>query len=238
MKNYTLCLFLCCIAGFCSAQDTVKATGPELIERTNDPSSNIHEKYTVLKTDKKVKHGLFQAFYNGKTLVAAGKYDNGVKTGVWRYFNEWGSANQVYSYTNKKLIYNKKADTAFVQFDFDGKINATDTLTYPVKIGGSMYGYRFIVEAVVKKFSLDMRSAGTTTEYRCVHILSIDANGALTRWQLLATNAGFKKLYEVPMDQLKEEDKLFVPATQNGKPVPSTAYVKIFVGMFSPTGIW
>jgi len=50
MRNYTLCLFLCRIADFCYAQDTVKAAGPELIERTNDPSSNIHEKYTVLKT--------------------------------------------------------------------------------------------------------------------------------------------------------------------------------------------
>lgn len=233
MKKIFSTFFLSVFAIICFAQDSTKLNEPELVERTNDRSSIIHEKFTVLKSNKKVKQGLFQAFYEGKILLATGKYDNGVKSGVWRYCDNKGLVSQVYSYTNKKLIYNKTPDTAFVQFDFDEKIAPTDTLTYPVKIGGSMYGYWFVFNSSVKQFSTDMHNVGLQSKYNCFNILSIDANGMLTRWQLLATNTGFKKLYEVPIDQLTQEDKLFVPATQNGKPIPSKAYVKTYTQFVS-----
>jgi len=233
MKSILLTMILICFTAHAFAQDTVKAVGPELVERTNDTSLGLHEKYTVLKTDKKVKHGLFQAFYNGKTLVASGKYDNGKQVGAWRYCEANGKVNQVYSYTNKKLIYNQKPDTAFAEFDFDGKINPTDTLTHPVKIGGLMYGYWFVINASVKQFSTDMRNMGIKTPVRCINILNINADGILTRWQLVAINGDFKKKYEVPIDKLTDFDKLFVAATQNGKNIASVAYIKTYTTFYS-----
>jgi hypothetical protein len=219
-------LFLACIAGFCLAQDSLKATGPELVERTNDPSPSIHEKFTVLKSDKKVKQGLFQAFFNDKTLVASGKYDKGLKVGIWRYCNSKGIMEQAYDYTNKKLLYAKTPDTSFVEYELNTKLNPTDTITYPVKLGATFYGYDHIIFWKIDEFWKDRRE-NRWGKCNLSFILSVSADGILTKAMLLANTETFKKLYEVPLKDLTDEDKLFVPATQNGKTVPSTTYVKI-----------
>jgi hypothetical protein len=226
MKKILLLLLLCYLSGFCCAQDTVKAIGHELVERTNDPSPNIHEKFTVLKVDKKIKHGLFQAFLDNKTLVASGRYDHGVKVGVWRYCDTRGIMEQAFNYTSKKMLYAKMPDTAFVQFNFESKINGTDTLTYPVKIGGGFYGYNHIIFTMPNQFWKD-RSANALAQCKTTYVLNIGADGEITKAIFLVEADKFRHIYEIQLSQLSNEDKLFVPATQNGKLIPAVGYVKV-----------
>ncbi|WP_295653492.1 hypothetical protein [uncultured Mucilaginibacter sp.] len=232
MKRCLLCLLLMQVMCFCHAQDTTTHAEPETVTRTNKPFEKIIEKFSVLKADKKTKQGLFQAFFNDAILVASGKYEDGKKMGKWRYNNTQGTLDQVYDYTNRKLIYVTAPDTAWFKFDFDTKINDTDKLTYPIKIGGAFYGYQFVYNETVVPFSQDMHDSHLPGKFRCTNILSVSPDGMLTRWQLLATNGNFKKLYEVPMDKLSDDDKLFVAATQNGKPIPAKVYVDIYMQVY------
>ncbi|WP_295653497.1 hypothetical protein [uncultured Mucilaginibacter sp.] len=226
MKHTFLTLLLITFTGFCYAQDTTANAGPETVTRTNNPSTDIQEKFTVLKADKKVNQGLFQAFFHEKILVASGRYDHGVKVGTWRYNSIKGIIDQAYDYTNNKVIFARKPDTSFARFEFDTKISDTDSLTYPIKLGGNFYGYWFLIDARIDQFIKDMHNEGMSKEYICTHILNVGADGILTRWQLLVISKNFKKLYEIQLDKLSDDDKLFIPATQNGKPVGSNVYVK------------
>jgi len=232
-----LCLLLMLIMCFCHAQDTTTHAGPETVARTNKPSENILEKFSVLKADKKIRQGLFQSFYNENKLVASGRYNNGKKIGIWRYSNFNGIINQVYDYTNNKLLFTIMPDTSFARFEFDTKINDADSLTYPVKIGGNFYGYWFFLSSHIGQLALDMRNdaddfmrakrySEVMKGYRCIHVLTVGIDGILARWQLLVTGKDFKELYEIKLDKVSEDNKLFIPATQNGKPVASKVYIQ------------
>jgi len=200
--------------------------GQETVERTNKPNDAIKEKFTVLKSDKNVKQGLFQAFFHDTLMVASGRYDNGKKVGIWRYYSSNGSIDQRYDHTNQKLIYVTRPDTAFLQFNLDVKVEATDTLTAPVKVGGNSYGYMYIFYGRIDEFAKDIHDIKTPATYHCLQILSVGADGILKEWQMLATADGLKKLYNVSIDKLADDDKLFVPATLNGKSVASKVYIK------------
>ena len=59
----------------CFAQDTIK--------RTRKITPEVTEKYTaVIGTDREIKQGLYQAFYNKKIPIVVGKYTDDKKTGT------------------------------------------------------------------------------------------------------------------------------------------------------------
>ena len=236
MNHCLTCLLLLMLNGLCHAQDTTTHAGPETVARSNKPSQNIHEKFSVLKTNKNIKQGLFQAFYKDEKLVASGRYENGKRIGRWRFSNTNGIIDQVYDYTNNKLLFTIKPDTSFIRFEFDTKINDADSLTYPIKIGGNFYGYHFFLSSHIGQLALDMRNdaddfmrakrySEVMKDYRCMHVLTVGADGILTKWQLLVTGKDFKELYDIKLDKVIDEDKLFIPATQNGKPIVSKVYI-------------
>ncbi|WP_139113090.1 hypothetical protein [Mucilaginibacter sp. PPCGB 2223] len=213
-------LFLLSIA-VTRAQD-VPVTQEETITRTSHDRVNLTEKYSVLKSDKKTKQGVYQAYDDGpfaKTvLIAMGKYDHGKKVGVWHYFGKDGSVQQHYDFTHDKLLYTLPDSTTKCTYDI--KPLATDTLTCPIKIGGTNYGYHDFIIANYDAAKNDMRENGHG-QYLLSHILDIGADGKLASYQLAITADGFKKVYNIKLESLSEDDLLFVPATLNRKPVAS-----------------
>lgn len=223
IKYHLLTLLLFILVSIVKAQDT---TPPEeTVTRTNRDRVNITEKFSVLKNDKKTKQGLYQAYYDNpfsKTMLAAsGMYNHGKKIGVWHYYGRNGTVVQHYDFTHNKLLYTLP-DTV-TKYTFDTPINATDTLTRPVKIGGG-YGYFDFLMAHYDAVLKDMHEHGRV-KYSLKHILSIDASGKVTTYQILLTADDFKQVYDIKLDTLFEDDLLFVPATLNKKPIASKVFL-------------
>lgn len=223
IKRSLLTLLLFISAGIAKAQDI--APQEETVKRTNRDRVNITEKFNVLKSDKKTKQGLYQAYYDSPmsktTLAASGMYDHGKKIGVWHYYGRNGSIIQHYDFTHNKLLYTIP-DTV-TKCTFDANITAADTLTRPIKVGDS-YGYFDFVMANYDAVLKDMHEHGRV-KYMLKHILTIDASGKLTAYQILLTADDFKQIYDIKLDTLFEDDLLFVPATLNKKPITSKVYL-------------
>jgi hypothetical protein len=101
--KYLLTAAIVCLSTFCFAQATVP--------RSNKlPHSNIVEKYSVLKSDKKVKQGWYTATLNDIDVVT-GFYLNGERAGIWNFYSNEGKLIRTYNYTVNQLTYLDSADT-------------------------------------------------------------------------------------------------------------------------------
>lgn len=78
----------------------------------NKKSSGFREEYSVLATDKKVKHGYYKKYEGRNQLIIEGTFDNNTKVGEWKFYNG-GELEQTYDFTLKELKYAKKPDHAF-----------------------------------------------------------------------------------------------------------------------------
>jgi TonB family protein len=126
---------------------TVIAQELKTIEKR--PSRNVHysEKYTVLKSNKKIKegfyerrrrngsldevgsyknnekHGFWTSFgMQGIDTISAGAFRNGKKIGEWRYFNR-GTLDFIFDWTSQKcVIYNWRNSSKEIQCEINGKM--------------------------------------------------------------------------------------------------------------------
>jgi hypothetical protein len=225
IKYHILTLLLFISVGLVKAQDS--APPEETVARTNRDRVNITEKFNVLKSDKKTKQGLYQAYYDGMysktTLAASGMYDHGKRIGVWHYYTRQGTLIQHYDFTHHKLLYTI-ADTV-TKYTYDAQLKETDSLSRPIRIGSGYADYCMIM-CNYPQVSEGMHKHGGGL-YNLNHILNIDADGKLTAYRIvLTTDDGFKQTYNIALETLPEDELLFVPATLNHKPIPSTITIR------------
>jgi hypothetical protein len=71
------------------------------------------EEYSVLASDKKVKHGDYKRYSPKNQLIIEGKYDNNQKTDEWKFYSD-GELEQVYDYSIKQLKFAKPVTTPFI----------------------------------------------------------------------------------------------------------------------------
>lgn len=102
------CFILLLLTSFLTAR------GQETLEKKGKLNDYYEERYHVLKSDKKVKHGPYQVF-SGDSLIVAGMYDHGKKIGRWNFYSGRGSMTQRYNFSSSTLEY-FKPDTNFMQF--------------------------------------------------------------------------------------------------------------------------
>jgi hypothetical protein len=219
VKYYFLLTLYFGLLHFCNAQ--------ELVVLKNTPSDGLTQKFSVSEFNKKVKQGSFILLLAERIVLAKGDYNLDKKTSIWEYNDFFGKLEQKYDYTRHKLLYSKPPDTKFVRVGVDSTIKATDALVYPVKIGGNNFcGYYSIINnSPVDKFAeishINKRS------YFILRMLNIGADGIVKSLQLFAVGKNFKYSYNIPLTDLSEEDKLFVPALLNGKPIASQVYLRL-----------
>lgn len=126
------------------------------------------EKYSVLKSDKTVKHGNFKKLGYEDCLVVNGYYDNGKKDSVWTTYywrseqiekqgsytgderiGEWnfysksGTLIQTYDYSSSQLIYSIKPEKE-TDILTQGTKSSKVLLTNPQYIGSTIELYDFI----------------------------------------------------------------------------------------------
>jgi hypothetical protein len=195
----------------------------KIVERKNKITANVTERVqTVIEADKQVKQGTYQALFNKKTILASGKYVNDKKVGTWHYFDREGKLAQNYDYDNNALLYEApEGNVSPLRYYIDYYITDKDTTTQPVRPGGRYFGY-------VPYFKLFKVPVGLGYEeldkFTVTFELLISPMGRLADIMVHIRRRGDnvdQMSYNLNIDLLPPDDKIFIPATFNKNPVAS-----------------
>jgi TonB family protein len=99
-------------------------------------SSGFREEFSVLATDKKVKHGSYKKYQGKNQLIVEGIYDNDKKVGEWKFYLN-GELEQTYDFTKKELKHVKKQDYSSKAV-VNGTVQDVQLDTPPLYIGSKV----------------------------------------------------------------------------------------------------
>ena len=132
-----------------------------------------------------------------------------------------------FDYKTNTLIYEQPADTATplrYVIRIDKKLNDTDRISQPVKIGGSYYGFL----PYIQLFKLPFDVYGINTDdLSCRIELLISPLGRLADYKVHVVSKvyNYDKSFNMDVNLFNEADKTFIPATFNQVPIMSTIYI-------------
>lgn len=193
----------------------------------NRLAQNVTERITVLKSDKNIKEGLYQAITGDNIALASGSYTNNVKNGIWNFYDPHAHLLQRYDYTNKQLLFEAPEDTSSnCRYIVDYPLTDTDRVTKPVKIGDRYYGY--INYLKLFKMPSDMPQMNYDAVTATVELL-VSPGGRLADFTVHLESLGYDQRLGVNRDLLSEEDKTFIPATLNSKPILCRILIRCFL---------
>jgi len=221
VKNFLFYLLFIVYLPECFAQET--------IERNNRLTDSVTETFQALKLNKDIKQGVYRALFKRKTLIATGNYTNGKKTGIWNFYKPDSKLVQRFNYDKNELIFESALDTLYdVHYLIDQKIEETDTITRPLKIGGIYYGLIPYITAFQVPFDTFEIN---TDEFDAVIELLISPLGRLADYKIhiVSEYYKYKQVFSLDVNLFSEENRQFIPATLNGKPILSRIIIKCFV---------
>ena len=140
-----------------------------------------------------------------------------------------GNLNERYNYDKKQFTYEAPLYAgADLSYMFDDTLKKGDRLTRPLKIGGIYYG--FIPYLSIFKLPFDTMDIETDSFGAVVELL-ISPLGRLAEYKVRVSSAYYQydRTFTMDLGLFSEEDRTFVPATLNGKPVMSTILIKCYV---------
>ena len=188
----------------------------------------VIEKITVLKTDKTVKQGFYQAFIRHTTnALAIGNYDHNKKVGVWSFFDTGNHLLQRYNYSTNTLTYEAPEDTASnCRYVVDDSLKTNSITTKPVRIGDRFYGYLPYLK--IFRLPRDMQDINPQLVNTIIELL-ISPGGRLADYTVHIQNTTYQRQFSFNLDLLKDEDKTFIPATIDGKSVACRIFIKCYL---------
>lgn len=203
------------------------AFAQETVERSHKIDASITEKLNVLKSDKSTRHGLYQAVYKKDVAIASGQFNNDIKTGIWHFYDLKGRLLQNYDYTKKELLYEAPEDTTSnLRYFVDKVLADTDRTTKPVKAGGRYYGYL----PYLKLFKLPASLMNINRDVSIAVIeLLVSPGGRLAYFKVTIYSGNYSKTFNMKIDALNEEDKVFIPATVNGETIGCRILMKCYI---------
>ncbi|MBD1366459.1 hypothetical protein IDJ77_21780 [Mucilaginibacter sp. ZT4R22] len=225
LKNIILCIAGIFFTNSCLAQ------AQETTRKSRWLTDSVYEAYTVLKTDKNIKHGPYRALFLKKKPVAEGDYANNIKTGLWHFYNEKGEQLQTYNYTTKAFEFLAPADTTtYLHYVVDKKITPADKVTLPVKLGGTYYGYiPYLRLFDVPNKMYAMIQANKDYIEVLVELL-VSPGGRLADYKIsLNIDRRLLKAFNMNPNLPDPADVIFTPATVNGEPVTSRILIKAYI---------
>ena len=221
MKNIFLFAITLFYLNVCAAQET--------IDKKNRLTDSVLERFWVLKTDKTIKEGPYTALFKRKITIVKGNYANNKKVGVWHFYKPNGLLVQTYDYDKKALVFESEVDTmADFHYMIDVKLQPTDTVSRPVKIGGIYYGFIPYLNA----FQLPFDTMGINTDYFNAYIeLLISPLGQLAGYKvhLLSALYNYNQVFSLDVHLFSDEDRQFYPVTLNGEPIISRIIIQCYV---------
>lgn len=78
-------------------------SGQELKHNSVKYALGIIENYTVLKSNKNIKHGEYFQIFKNDTIVY-GQYENNIKSGIWKYYSFENELTFIYDFSTSKVI--------------------------------------------------------------------------------------------------------------------------------------
>jgi len=194
---------------------SLKTWAQETVMRTTHPNYVFTEKYEVLKSDKKIRQGVYKVFFNDTTIVAEGYYTNNMRTGLWNFYNARGKMVQSFDYDLNQLDIKDTADAKYVK-TYISNLSPTDTISPALKIGGFFFGY-YNYNSLNRDLGLTLRNNFGRDDYKLTHILTLDAVGKVTQHQVYVNMDGKEKMFDLDISKLTDEDRTFIPTKVNGK---------------------
>lgn len=202
------------------AQDTV------LIK--NRLTDSVVERFYVLKSNKDIKNGAYQAIFKRRKIVALGMYRNNEKVGIWQYFNKDGVLVQKFDFDSYKFTYELYLKNKNINFLFDDTAKTTDKFTRPLKIGGEYYGFI----PYLNSFKLPFETFEMETKLFDAYIeLLISPLGRLVWYKTYIDSIyyGYHQTFNLDINLFSEEDRNYLPATKNGNPILSRIIIKCLI---------
>lgn len=199
MKKILLNTLACFFALLTFAQETIEVKEKE----ARGPGSSV---YTVLKSNKKVKHGPYKKMgyqdkvmetgfykngvkdstweeinpYSGKVMIK-GNYTNDAKTGTWDYYTWGGELEQQYDHSSKQLVYFKphKADSLYMVYN--GNELTPSTLDQPPVL---VEGSSIIRETMNKNLRYPQEGIDKKIQGTVMISFDIDVNGSTSNFKV------------------------------------------------------
>lgn len=154
---------------------TINSFGQETEKVTKEFENPWYtEKYSVLKTDKNIRHGNFKKlgyknclvidgfykngekdslwtnyFWRSKQIEKQGMYLNGQRIGEWNFYSYEGTLLQTYNFSSKQLVYSAVPTTATQVID-SNKVTEKKLKTSPQFIGSTVELYEYIYPKLVQ----------------------------------------------------------------------------------------
>jgi len=200
--------------------------GQDVIEKSDRLTSKVTEKFYVLKSNENIRHGIYEALYRRRTIIANGNYYMGKKTGKWLFYGPNGLPLEVFDYDKNILRYEAREDTTSdTRYLVDKELSDTDKVTKPIKIGGRYYGY--LPYLGLYKTPLDI-DGYTASSFVAIIELLVSPMGRLADYKVrvVSTLLEYDQTTHMDVNLFSEEDKEFFPATLNGQPILSRIIIK------------
>ncbi|MDR3697353.1 hypothetical protein [Mucilaginibacter sp.] len=227
MKTCFLIFYSFFFISVCFAQES-----QDTVERKNKLSDSVVEKFYVLKNNHEIKQGPYLALLDRKKLIARGNYKNGIKTGLWQFYDAAGRLNEKYNYDLQKFTYEAPLESNDFSFLFEDTLKIGDRLTRPLRIGGVYYGfipYLSLFRVPFDTYDINMESFVAYLE------LLISPMGRLAQYRVRIASALYQydRIFTMDVKLFSDEDRKFIPATKNGENVISRILIKCYV---TPSG--
>lgn len=207
-----------------AAQQTEKKT----IRSKNPDSREVY--YVIKGTD--IKHGPYSRTLRGTISISEkGQYDNGLKSGVWEYFDPTGKVEQRYDFSEDELVYERKESSSFAgatksALIINGEFIENDTGQLPVLLGGSSkYAYYLANNLVYPSQARANQVEGTV-----IVSVTITTDGRIVDEQIEG-EAGFG-LGEEALRVARLLPDEWIPLTLDGKPVATRMFIPIRFRLF------
>jgi len=203
-----------------------RALAQDSVMRKNRLTQLVIEQFFVLKSNKEIKQGLYQAIFHRSIALASGNYADNKRVGIWHFYDKYGRLVQNFNYDRNSITWEIADDTltaTHIRYSFDNKFKDSDRVTKPMKAGGIYYGYI----PYLKLFRLSNDYMGTDlSQFTAVLEILVSPGGRLADFKVHIKSPDDERITSFSPDLIDEDDKLFVPATINYKPVLCRIFVK------------
>jgi len=203
-----------------------KCTAQDSTSERNRLTGTIVENFYVLKSNKQIKTGQYTSIYRHNTALASGRYSNNKKVGIWHFYDTRGLLVENFNYSRNALLYERPDDSVSnqqIRYAFDDTIPDSNDVTKPIKPGGRYYGYL----PYLKLFKLSDDFIGTDPSlFTAVLEILVSPGGRLADFKVHIKSDDFERITTFSTELIDNEDKVFIPATINGRPVISRIFVK------------
>lgn len=203
-----LIIVLCLFATMSRAQESKKQKlGNELYQ----------ELFSVLKSDKKIRHGDYQNFKNGN-LNIAGQYDSNKKIGEWKFYKD-GILIQTYDYSKGEILLGGKIESNYEVFE-ENQFTEKQLPNPPRYIGGNVGLERSLNDVI--KYPEQARRVGL--EGTVSFSVLVGENGEMTDIEFLQ---GLGEFYSEIKRALSNIEQTWIPGSNGSNNVKCKLYYAI-----------